>query len=72
VLHLKLDALPALVPVTATQAYTTTIARYLDRLARVALRGVIDPAIESARIAQHGHLVHPVCRQHATFYEVST
>jgi alanine dehydrogenase len=70
VLHVKLDALPALVPITATQAYTTTIAPYLVRLARVALLGSTDPAIEAARIAEHGRLVHPVCHQHATFYEL--
>jgi alanine dehydrogenase len=68
VLHLKLDALPALVPLTATEAYTANAAPYLIRLARVALLGVADLSIESARIVQDGHLVHPVCRQHATFY----
>lgn len=70
VLHVKLDALPALVPVTTTAAYTTNAAQYLVRLARVALSGVSDPAIETARIAQDGRLVHPVCRQHAAFYGV--
>lgn len=70
VLHIKLDALPALVPVTTTEAYTNNAAPYLVRLARVALLGVADPAIEAARIAQDGRLVHPVCRQHAAFYEV--
>lgn len=70
VLHIKLDALPALVPVTATEAYTGNAAPYLVRLARVALRGATDPAIEAARIAQHGRVVHPVCRQHAAFYGV--
>jgi alanine dehydrogenase len=68
VLHLKLDALPALVPVTTTQAYTANAAPYLVRLAHVALRGAVDPAIEAARIAQDGHLTHPVCRHHAQFY----
>jgi alanine dehydrogenase len=70
VLHVKLDALPALVPLTTTEAYTTSIAPYLVRLARVALSGVSDPVIESARIAYAGSLVHPVCRQHAAFYGV--
>lgn len=68
VLHLKLDTLPALVPVTTTEAYTATTAPYLVRLADVALRGAVDPAIEAARIAQDGRLVHPVCQQHAGFY----
>jgi alanine dehydrogenase len=70
VLHVKLDALPALVPVTTTQAYTTNAAPYLVRLARVALLGAADPAIEAARIAQDGRLLHPVCREHAAFYGV--
>lgn|GEM_PF-2526697 len=68
ILHVKLDALPALVPVTATAAYTDRIAPYLVRLARVALAGATDPAIDSARIATGGRLVHPICQQHATFY----
>jgi alanine dehydrogenase len=70
VLHVKLDSLPALVPITTTEAYTTTIAPYLARLARVALLGAVDPAINTARIAQAGRLVHPVCLQHAAFYGV--
>lgn len=70
VLHLKLDALPALVPVTTTEAYTVNAAPYLVRLAHVALRGASDPAVEAACIARDGDLVHPVCRQHAQFYGV--
>lgn len=68
VLHIKLDALPALVPLTATEAYTVNAAPFLVRLARVALQGAPDPAIEAARIAQDGRLVHPVCHQHAAVY----
>lgn len=70
VLHVKLDALPALVPLTATEAYTTIAAPYLVRLARVALHGVTDPVIEAARIAYAGRLIHPVCRQHAAFHGI--
>lgn len=70
VLHVKLDALPAMVAATTTEAYTANAAPYLARLAHVALRGVADVAIEAAKIAQDGRLVHPVCRQHATFYGV--
>ena len=71
VLHVKIDVLPALVPVTATNAYTATIAPYLVRLAEVALRGAVDPVIETARIVSGGELVHPVCCQHAEFYGAS-
>lgn len=63
-----MDALPALVPVTTTAAYTARIADYLVRLARVALHGATDAAIDTARIATGGRLTHPVCQQHADFY----
>lgn len=70
VLHVKLDALPALVPLTASQAYTANAAPYLVRLARVALHEVDDPVITSACIARDGAIVHPVCQQHAAFLGV--
>ena len=68
ILHVKLDMLPALVPVTATSAYTVNAAPYLERLARTALLGTPDPVIEAARISSNGRLVHPVAAQHARFY----
>lgn len=68
ILHVKLDMLPALVPVTATSAYSANGAPYLERLAATALRGTPDPAIAAARIAADGHLVHPVAIQHARIY----
>jgi alanine dehydrogenase len=70
VLHVKTDTFPALAPVTATAAYSANAAPYLERLARAVLLGVPDPAIEAARIACGGHLVHPVAIQHARFYEM--
>lgn len=68
ILHVKLDMLPALVPVTATSAYAANAAPYLERLAATVLRGTPDPVIETARIAEAGRLVHPVAVQHARFY----
>lgn len=68
ILHVKIDVLPALTPVTTTAAYTTHAAPYLERLARVALLGHSDPAIDSGRIAHDGHLTHPVLTQHARIY----
>ncbi len=68
VLHVKLDALPARVPRTASHAYARAAAPYLVRIARHALTGRPDPVAESAVIARDGALVHPVCRQHADFY----
>ena len=68
VLHVKLDTLPALVPRTASQAYTAAAAPYLLRLANHVLNGSDDPVVASACIARDGQLVHPVCQQHAAFY----
>jgi len=70
VLHVKLDTLPALVPQTASQAYTANAAAYLVRLAGVALHGSHDPVITSACIARDGTLMHPVCQQHAAYYGI--
>jgi alanine dehydrogenase len=72
VLHVKLDTLPALVPRTASQAYSNAAAPYLVRMARHALGGVPDPVVAAACIARDGELVHPVCRQHAAFYRLDT
>jgi alanine dehydrogenase len=68
VLHVKVDVLPSLVPITATQAYAGNAAPYLRRLADVALRGTDDPAIDTALVADDGNLVHPVVRRHAMHY----
>jgi alanine dehydrogenase len=68
ILHVKLDMLPALVPVTSTSAYVANAAPYLERLARRTLQGVQDPVIDAALIASGGHLVHPVALQHARIY----
>lgn len=68
VLHIKIEVWPALVPVTATAAYTANAVPYLLRLARVALLGKKDPVVQSAQIAGAGRLTHPVLAQHARFY----
>jgi alanine dehydrogenase len=68
IVHVKIDVLPALVPLTATAAYTANASPYLERLAKVTLLGGGDQAIEPARIAHAGHLVHPVLIQHARIY----
>ncbi|WP_329431072.1 hypothetical protein OG339_48785 (plasmid) [Streptosporangium sp. NBC_01495] len=70
ILHVKVDVWPALVPVTATCAYTVNAAPYLVRLARTALLGTDDPAVRSALIACDGALRHPVLIQHAQFYRM--
>jgi len=68
VLHLKHDALPRLVPTTASHAYAHAAAPYLARLGHHVLQGVDDPAMRSAMITHQGALVHPVVREHADLY----
>ncbi|MCK9875399.1 NAD-binding protein [Frankia sp. Ag45/Mut15] len=68
ILHVKIAVFPTLVPVTASAAYAANAAPYLVRLAQAALAGAADPAIEAARIASDGELVHPVLRAHARIY----
>ncbi|MET7338291.1 hypothetical protein [Nonomuraea sp. NPDC005650] len=54
ILHIKVDTWPALVPVTATAAYTSNAAPYLVRLARVVLLGEEDPVVQAAQISRAG------------------
>jgi alanine dehydrogenase len=68
ILHVKVDVLPALAPVTTSAAYCANAAPYLVRLAQAAVLGAADPAVDSALIAADGKLVHPVLRQHARIY----
>lgn len=68
ILHVKVDVWPALVPVTASNAYAANAAPYLVRLAQTVLGGRNDAGVRTARIAANGQLVHPVLRQHACFY----
>jgi len=70
--NVDIDILPALVPLTLTIAYASTIAPYLVRLAEVVLRDAVDPVIETARIAADGELVHPGCRPHAELHRIPT
>lgn len=68
VLHVKLDALPQTVPVTASHAYAHAAAPYLLRLAHRVLAGVEDQIVDTALIARRGALVHPVVCEHADRY----
>lgn len=68
ILHVKVDVWPALVPVTASNAYAANAAPYLVRLAETVLRGQDDTVVQTAKITDAGKLVHPVVRQHARFY----
>jgi len=68
VLHVKIDVLPSLVPVTASHAYATHAAPYLLRLARAVRDGTRDRVLETALIAEAGRIIHPVVREHAELY----
>ncbi|UVO30148.1 hypothetical protein KUF59_05110 [Bradyrhizobium arachidis] len=64
VLHIKIDHLPASVPVTASQATSARLIRYVRRLADVSLRGGQSRMIERSMIAKAGELVHSELIRH--------
>jgi alanine dehydrogenase len=69
--HIKLDALPELVPRTASAAYARHMSPYLIRLARHTLHRVGDAGIQRALVAARGRLIHPVCRTHAAHWRAA-
>lgn len=69
--HVKVDVLPSLVPVTATQSYSALAAPYLSRLAHAVASGMTDPLWDTALIADGGKITHPVVLEHAAMYEVA-
>ncbi|WP_342733877.1 NAD(P)-dependent oxidoreductase [Bradyrhizobium sp. B117] len=64
VLHIKIDHLPASVPVTASKATSERVIRYVRKLADVCLRGGRSRMIELCMIAKAGELVHPELIRH--------
>ncbi|GAB3173047.1 alanine dehydrogenase [Myceligenerans halotolerans] len=68
ILHVKYDALPRMVPHTASYAYAHAATPYLLRLARHVLDQRADDDVATARIARRGELTHPVVRDHAALY----
>lgn len=72
VLHIKIDVLPSVVPVTSSRAYTAAAVPYLVRLAQRVLAGDADDAVDSALIVEDGEIRHPVLAEHADYYDSST
>ncbi|MFJ7216585.1 hypothetical protein [Amycolatopsis sp. NPDC098790] len=70
VLHVKIDVLPSVVPVTSSRAYTAAAAPYLVRLAERVLRATPDPVVDTALIVAGGEIRHPVLAEHAGFYDL--
>jgi alanine dehydrogenase len=68
--HVKIDTLPSLVPVSATQAYAAAAVPYLLRLAAAIAHNTTDPLWETALIAEDGEVRHPVVKEHAEIYGI--
>lgn len=69
VLHVKIDVLPALVPVTATHAYSAQATPFLLRLAQAVADGHNDPLWATALITDNGVITHPIVQEHAKIYQ---
>lgn len=68
VIHIKIDNLPAAVPITTASAYTKVAAPYLKVLADMAHGGAEDPVIIAGRITHDGEATHDVIKKHMEFY----
>jgi alanine dehydrogenase len=64
VLHCKIDAMPASVPVSAAPATSRNIVNYLLPLAADVLGSVSDPVSRAGLIVEAGHVVHPELVRH--------
>jgi len=69
VLHVKIDVLPSVVPMTSSRAYTAAALPYLVRLARRVLTGRADDVVDTALIVDDGAIRHPVLAEHAGYYD---
>ncbi len=64
VLHCKIDAMPASVPVTAAHATNANIWRYIRSLADHVLRGEEDMTSQRGCLLSNGRIVHPELDRH--------
>lgn len=69
VLHCKIDAMPASVPLTAARATSANVWRYLMDLARDVHDGVADPVSRKGCVVAGGAVVHPEVRRHIEMVE---
>jgi alanine dehydrogenase len=64
VLHCKIDAMPASVPLTAARATSANVWRYLFGLARSVCEKVDDPVSRNGCVVSEGAVVHPEVLRH--------
>jgi alanine dehydrogenase len=69
VLHCKIDAMPASVPLTAAAATSANVAPYLLQLAQAVYGGKPDPVSAAGIVAKDYAFVHPEVVRHAAFAE---
>jgi alanine dehydrogenase len=58
--HILIDALPATVPITASQAASHNMLPYLKKMGAAIFDGIPDPVSERGRIINNGEFVHPL------------
>lgn len=64
VLHCKIDAMPASVPMTAARATSSNVWRYLLSLAQSACEGMPDATSRNGCVVAQGKVVHPEVERH--------
>lgn len=69
VLHCKIDAMPASVPMTAARATSANVWRYLLGLARSVCEGVADTASRNGCVVSGGSVVHGEVLRHISMHE---
>jgi alanine dehydrogenase len=69
VLHCKIDAMPASVPITAARATSFNVWHYLVGLAQAVCEGVSDLPSRNGCIVAGGAIVHPEVLRHVTMQQ---
>lgn len=69
VLHCKIDAMPASVPLTAAEATSANIWRYLMGLAKSVIHDVPDTASRRGCVVADGAVIHPEVLRHIAMHE---
>lgn len=64
ILHCKVDAMPASVPLTATEAMSSNAAPYFCALAEDVMLGKEDPVSRSGLLSQNYEILHPEALRH--------
>ncbi|MGV1832993.1 NAD(P)-dependent oxidoreductase [Agrobacterium vitis] len=69
ILHCKIDAMPASVPLTAAQATSANVWRYLLGLAQAACEGQVDITSSNGCVVTEGRVSHPEVLRHIQMHE---